>query len=309
MPIAPNEHDLFNGSMYMPQERAILFSETTNGYQVGGSFGVWDESSLEVNSTFSASEGKEALRFNAGAAGGWWGFAYSVGGVDLSNATGFMVFDMNTTYAGDISLGFQTGSTYNVNHRDFRYTLENGIDFVNDSTWQTHVVPLKSFAEAGGVGVLNFSDVSNAFFMTQEGDVYDGSIYVDNIYWSMEHPFPDVGDHRASIFADNLSADLTTSTSFNVWDDSSLSVIDTSNATFASYDAKEGDHLIQFTPNPAGGWWGMGLGVAGADLSNFDGFMIFDMNTTYSGNISLGFQTGTTYNVCLLYTSPSPRDS
>ena len=34
-----------------------------------------------------------------------------------------------------------------------------------------------------------------------------------------------------------------------------------------------------------------------ADLSNFDGFMIFDMNTTYSWNISLGFQTGTTYNV------------
>jgi len=291
MPIAPNDHEMVNGTMHMTQERAILFSETTNGYQVGGSFGVWDESTLEVNSTFSASEGKEALRFNAGPADGWWGFAYSVGGVDLSNATGFMVFDMNTTYAGDISLGFQTGSTYNVNHRDFRVTLENGKDFVNDSTWQTLVVPLKSFAQAGGVGVLNFSDVSNAFFMTQEGTALGGSIYVDNIYWSMAHPLPDVGDKRAVMFADNLSGDKTVGVTPQVWDDSSLSVIDTSNATFSAYDAKEGNNVLQFNPNPAGGWWGFALAAGNADLSGHDGFMIFDMNTTYAGNISLGFQT------------------
>ena len=53
----------------------------------------------------------------------------------------------------------------------------------SDSTWQTHVVPMWMFMPADGPGVLNFSDVSNAFFMTQSGAALNGTIYLDNIYW------------------------------------------------------------------------------------------------------------------------------
>ena len=78
-------------------------------------------------------------------------------------------------------------------------------------------------------------------------------------------------------FPDNLSGDKTAGVTPQVWDDSSLSVIDTANATFSAYDAKEGNNVLQFNPNPAGGWWGFALAAGNADLSGHDGFMIFDM--------------------------------
>ena len=72
---------------------------------------------------------------------------------------------------------------------------------------------------------------------------------------------------------------FTTNTTFNAWDASGLHVLDNSNASYSTYTAKEGNHLIQVVPDANEGWWGIGLGVGGADLTDYNGFMVFDMNT------------------------------
>ena len=212
---------------------------------------IRDRSVIDTsNATFAsydAKEGDHLIQFTPNPAGGWWGMGLGVAGADLSNFDGFMIFDMNTTYSGNISLGFQTGTTYNVNHKDFRFELINGLDFVSDGTWHTIIVPISMFMPADGPGSLNFSDVSNAFFMTQgSGAMDNSSIYLDRIHWANLDVTKGFGDNVAIVYSETTTGTQING-SFGVWDESAL---------VGNYNgsASEGNQSVQFNASAVGYW-------------------------------------------------------
>ena len=166
-------------------------SETLSGAAAtGGHWNIWEAKCTLSTVSNDQTEGTVSLKVQttpnntAVNAGIWWGFGYEVSTANILNLSAFsgghLVFDIKTTYQGDLKTGFQTKVSGAAT--DCFLVMNSSYGYVNDGSWHTVSIPISAFTTASPAADL--THVNTAFLLFDSASPDTADIYLDNIHWT-----------------------------------------------------------------------------------------------------------------------------